>query len=138
MKDSATFEGGTWDFVTTWVMAGYPHLQIEHTYEIEDVVDLQLMGLDLSGNYTLLIDIDASDTPNWNGGEGVNPIGESGNPFTGTLSGNYKSIDGLVINRPTEDYVGLIISEQPQSHHENYYKYWDTLKNYGKKDRDKI
>lgn len=32
-----------------------------------------------------------------------------------------------------EDYVGLIISEQPQSHHENYFKYWDTLKNYEKR-----
>jgi hypothetical protein len=32
-----------------------------------------------------------------------------------------------------EDYVSLIISEQPQNEHENYYKYWDTLKNYEKR-----
>jgi PKD repeat protein len=44
--------------------------------------------------------IDASDTQNWNGGEGFSPIGIDGAVFTGTYNGNYNSISDLYINRP--------------------------------------
>lgn len=30
-------------------------------------------------------------------------------------------------------YVQLLIQEQPQNQHDNFYKYWETLKNYDKK-----
>ena len=53
-------------------------------------------------------DIDASDTQNWNGGEGWSPIGNSTVKFSGNYNGQKNSIDGLYINRPTFDNVGLM------------------------------
>jgi len=53
-------------------------------------------------------DIDATDTINWNEGEGFSPIGTSVyHPFTGTYNGQDHIIDGLFINRPTSDNQGL-------------------------------
>ena len=57
-------------------------------------------------------DIDASETQNWNGGEGFSPIGwysnpMSNNPFKGIYEGGYHIIDGLFINRADTDRIGL-------------------------------
>ncbi len=57
-------------------------------------------------------DIDASDTQNWNGGDGFSPIGihDYGYdeiPFQGTYNGGYHYIDGLYINGPYHDIIGL-------------------------------
>ncbi|MFC1576119.1 DUF2341 domain-containing protein [Candidatus Omnitrophota bacterium] len=78
-------------------MAGYPHLQIEHTYNITDVIELQMMTIDLAGYYTLANNIDASDTVNWNGGAGFAPVGT----FTGTFDGQGHTITALRIDRST-------------------------------------
>ncbi|MBI2426025.1 MAG: PASTA domain-containing protein [Candidatus Hydrogenedentes bacterium] len=79
--------------------------------EINDVEDLQRIGNEtaypLDGQYILINDIDASDTANWNEGLGFEPIGSAVNPFTGTLDGDGFTINGLTINRPAMDYVGL-------------------------------
>jgi len=72
---------------------------------ITDIQDLQDMNNDLSGTYYLANNIDASATVTWNGGAGFDPIG--GN-FTGTLEGNGYNIDGLIISRPSTDYIGVI------------------------------
>ena len=55
----------------------------------------------MNEDYTLGNDIDLSSISNWE------PIGTLANPFTGTLDGNGYKISNLVINRPTEDNVGL-------------------------------
>lgn len=69
-------------------------------------------------HFTLISDIDASDTKNWNiikeDTLGFSPIGDSPNNgfrqkirFTGTFKGNNHTIDGIYINRPDEDFNGL-------------------------------
>ncbi|MCD4819546.1 MAG: hypothetical protein K8S23_12730 [Candidatus Cloacimonetes bacterium] len=53
-------------------------------------------------------DIDASDTQNWNEGEGFSPIGISqSNDFSGSYNGNDHTIDWLYINRYSNYYQGL-------------------------------
>jgi len=80
----------------------------ERPYMIEDVQDLQDMNEDLDAHYALANDIDASETEEWNDGEGFEPIGPERfeNSFTGTLDGRGYEITGLYLNR-TEDYIGL-------------------------------
>ncbi len=74
---------------------------------VSTLEDLRHMQNDLGGEYYLLNDIDASETVNWNGGAGFEPIGTRGNAFQGTFDGNGFKITHLHINRPNEDYVGL-------------------------------
>lgn len=62
--------------------------------------------------YKLMNDIDASATAKWNGGTGFTPIGYYKSPedtvsFCGNFEGNGKTIKGLTINRPEQDFVGL-------------------------------
>ena len=76
---------------------------------VNNVDQLQKISTNLSGQYALGRDIDASETRNWNGGAGFTPIGASYlNPFVGKLDGMNRTISNLYINRPTTDYVGLI------------------------------
>jgi len=58
-------------------------------------------------HYRLGGDIDASNTANWHGGAGFDPIGEYTNQFTGTLDGDGHVVSGLHIDRPTEQNIGL-------------------------------
>ncbi len=82
---------------------------------INDVNKLQSMNSNLSGNYALGRDIDASATKGWSNGAGFAPIGTptglggySGkNQFTGQFDGNDKTISGLYINLPDKKDVGL-------------------------------
>lgn len=92
-----------------WYMAGYPHLTMENTSSITNVVQLQLMNVNLSANYTLANDIDASDTQFWNDGAGFNPIGNltTGIAYLGNFDGQMNHINNLYINRPSEDGIGL-------------------------------
>ena len=79
-------------------------------YIITTVGELQWMKNDLSASacYVLGNDINASDTKNWNGGEGFEPIGMHPSQFRGKFDGKGYTINGLYINRPTTNYVGLI------------------------------
>jgi len=84
--------------------------------EIEDWHDLDEVRDELDGNYVLKNDLDGQtdgydslvDTE-----DGFEPIGikadnfENDRPFTGTFDGQDNVIDGLIINRPDEDGVGL-------------------------------
>jgi len=79
-------------------------------YEVESVGQLQCIkkqGLD--ANYTLVSDIDASGTEEWNDGAGFEPIGEfdetRDTEFNGTFDGNGHRITSLTIERKA--YVGL-------------------------------
>ena len=72
---------------------------------VTDVDELEAMGDDLDLYYELGNDIDASATASWP--EGFDPIGSLGEPFTGALFGQGHTIEGLEIDRPDEDAVGL-------------------------------
>lgn len=69
--------------------------------------DLQGMAGNVSGNYALGADIDASSTALWNDGAGFAPP-NSPNGFSGRLDGLGHVISDLTINRPSTDDVGLI------------------------------
>jgi trimeric autotransporter adhesin len=73
---------------------------------INSITDIQSMAI--GGLYALGANVDASATASWNGGLGFNPIGTSAVKFTGILDGLGHSINGLTINRPSQDYVGLL------------------------------
>jgi uncharacterized repeat protein (TIGR01451 family) len=75
--------------------------------EIDSLEDLQAMQANLSEEYRLVADIDASATANWNDGAGFDPVGTEDSPFTGTVDGGGHVIRGLFINRPTQNLVGL-------------------------------
>jgi hypothetical protein len=82
-------------------------------YQVTDCCQLQAIGNDttsLSKSYILMNDIQCLVSETWNSGAGFRPIGTgttTATAFTGTFSGNKKSIFNLRINRPTQDYVGL-------------------------------
>jgi len=81
---------------------------------INTVYDLQNIQNNLSGIYAMGNDIDASGTATWNGGAGFNPVGSGkvettglNAEFNGQFDGLSHTITGLIINRPSTDYVGL-------------------------------
>nr|WP_256701715.1 YDG domain-containing protein [Burkholderia sp. SRS-W-2-2016] len=59
--------------------------------------DLQGINGNLSGNYALGSDIDATATSGWNSGAGFTPIGNGGQ-FSGTFDGLGHAVKGLTIN----------------------------------------
>lgn len=71
---------------------------------IQNVEQLQAMRDDVTANYLLGNHIDASATVSWNGGAGFDPIAP---PYTGNFDGLGHIIDGLTINRPEKNDVGL-------------------------------
>ncbi|WP_193317461.1 YDG domain-containing protein [Janthinobacterium violaceinigrum] len=68
--------------------------------------DVQGMQGNLSGNYVLGSNIDASATGSWDIGKGFVPIGSAVTPFTGKFDGLGHELYGLTINRP-EMPVGM-------------------------------
>lgn len=79
-------------------------------YALADIYGVQGIGSSadmLTKSYQLANDIDASGTVNWNSGAGFKPIGDSSTNYTGTFDGLNHVIDGLTINRDSEEYVGL-------------------------------
>ncbi len=118
MMDIATFTDAGWDINNIWYLRpdGTEYIaltwQMEVSYIISDVWELDLVRLDLSGDYVLASDIDANETSGWNGGDGWSPIGSgpwdaTENHFTGTFDGGNHNISGLYINRSDGDYVGF-------------------------------
>jgi filamentous hemagglutinin family protein len=77
-------------------------------YQLADIYGVQGMGSMPDQSYRLANDVNASATVNWNAGAGFVPIGNLGTAFTGTFEGMNHTISGLVINRPTENNVGLL------------------------------
>ncbi len=74
---------------------------------ISSCTELQAMNNNLAEHYQLSSNTDCSATSSWNAGEGLEPIGSSAAPFAGTFDGQGYEISGLLINRPTMNYVGL-------------------------------
>ena len=80
----------------------------EDPYVVTDLAELQAIEEDLSANYVLESNIDASETSNWNKRLGFDPIGpNTSSPFRGTLDGQGHVITGLSITRVSKDNVGL-------------------------------
>ena len=81
---------------------------LENKILIYDIAGLQAMNDDLTADYALMADIDASGTSSWNGGAGFEPIGKTaGTSFYGTLNGRNHTIAGLFVDRPTTVGCGL-------------------------------
>lgn len=76
-------------------------------YEISHVYELQGVSQNLDAHYALTDDVDASETKNWNDGDGFDPIGDDGDEFTGIFDGDGYEIADLTIDRSAEYYVGL-------------------------------
>ncbi|MBN2829358.1 MAG: T9SS type A sorting domain-containing protein [Candidatus Cloacimonetes bacterium] len=57
--------------------------------------------------YQQTADINASDTQNWNDGQGFSPIGNDVIEFTGFYNGQNHTITDLYINRPDNDFIAL-------------------------------
>lgn len=81
---------------------------------VASLSQLQGIGGGLDGHYALGRDIDASATAGWNpdgsgGFSGFSPIGTNDGSlgFSGVFDGLGHTIDGLTINRPATDNVGL-------------------------------
>ncbi|WP_268236233.1 beta strand repeat-containing protein, partial [Halopseudomonas oceani] len=74
---------------------------------IQNVEQLQAMRNNLSANYLLGNNIDATATASWNGGAGFVPVGNATYAYTGVFDGLGYSINGLTINRPNTNNVGL-------------------------------
>jgi filamentous hemagglutinin family protein len=70
------------------------------------VTGSDLQGMDTITKYALGSDIDAQATSGWTGG--FKPIGIQADQFTGQLMGLGHTISNLTINRPAQDYVGLL------------------------------
>jgi hypothetical protein len=74
---------------------------VDYILEINSLTDLQNLS-DNSNDWDeyviLTAGIDASNSSTWNGGAGINPIGNSSTKFTGTFDGNNHVISNLFIN----------------------------------------
>ena len=89
---------------------------LEDPFQVSNVTELQYMNMDLAANYTLVNDINASETRQWNDGKGFSPVlnnidsGDfyfNGTPFTGSFDGQGYTISNLYINRSSESHIGL-------------------------------
>ncbi len=84
----------------------------ESPYLITNASELQAMEDDLGAHYRLDENIDASETEEWNGGDGFDPVGvlsyQGGSAFEGEFDGDGHEIRGLTVDRDTsEDGEGL-------------------------------
>ncbi|MDO3387655.1 MBG domain-containing protein [Gilvimarinus sp. SDUM040013] len=120
--NQASYEvvGQELDFTNDWFIAeGSSRPMLRAFLDGGNISNLyQLQGMAASVNdgaatsYTLLNNIDASATSStdnadvW-GGRGFAPVGHSTAFFNGSLDGQGFVIEGLTIDRPDQDYVGL-------------------------------
>ena len=82
-------------------------------FQIADIYELQDMSTDLTAHYILINDIDASETsaPSWiHTPDGLDPIGDSGTPFTGSLDGQNFIIIDLFIDSFIVPPINVIIA----------------------------
>src|SRR3989339_1832908 len=77
-------------------------------YQISTCVQLQDMQSYLASYFVLTVDFDCNATSGWNACAGFVPVGTSYFvPFAGGFNGANFTIDGLYINLPATDNVGL-------------------------------
>ena len=82
---------------------------VEDPYQIASISQLQSINENeyLDKHFIQVNDIDASETSQWNFGEGFQPIGDLINRFKGTYDGDNYVINDLTINKPEENFIGL-------------------------------
>uniref|UniRef100_UPI00261E7F55 beta strand repeat-containing protein n=1 Tax=Janthinobacterium sp. TaxID=1871054 RepID=UPI00261E7F55 len=123
-----TLDGGAWQQNSASLPAFYAHdfnlqngsfLRVQggdgssaSPYRIADIYGLQgINTLDMSNNYVLAANIDASGTANWNQGAGFSSIANGDVPgYAGTFDGAGHVISGLMVNTanlPGTSGVGL-------------------------------
>lgn len=79
-------------------------------YQIANLANLSWISdseTEWSKHFQLTDNIDATPSITWNDSLGFSPIGNSSTKFTGSLDGQNYSINGLTINQPQSDYIGL-------------------------------
>ncbi|MDB4334858.1 T9SS type A sorting domain-containing protein [bacterium] len=79
-------------------------------YKIASLDDLKLLSEISSiwdSCFIQTAHIDASVTITWNSGAGFSPIGNETTKFTGSYNGQGYNINGLMINRPSTNYIGF-------------------------------
>jgi hypothetical protein len=98
------------------VMGGCLFFPSSQNLEIQDWYDLDAVRDNLSGQHTLMNDLDSTTagyeelaSPTANGGKGWQPIGTGDTSFKGTFDGQGYEIRDLFINRPDEDFVGGLL-----------------------------
>jgi hypothetical protein len=76
---------------------------------ISTLEELDAIRNDLSGDYILVNDIDASPTAlaSYNNGQGWEPVGDATTPFNGSINGNGFEINTLLIDREDSLDIGL-------------------------------
>jgi len=101
--------------ITIALIAGMAGCDDSQSLEIQTWYDLDAVRDNLTGNHTLMNDLDSTTagyeelaSPTANQGKGWQPIGDSQDPFRGMLDGQGYRIAGLYINRPSEYHVGLL------------------------------
>lgn len=75
-------------------------------YQVSDVYGLQAIILSPTKYYALSGNIDAATTSNWNNGNGIIPIGNLMNSFSGNFNGQSHTINGFVLAN-FDQYAGL-------------------------------
>ncbi|MCL2718168.1 MAG: hypothetical protein FWE14_05250 [Lachnospiraceae bacterium] len=106
MKNQETF--ADWDFIDIWELedGAFPALKglggaiSMSGIGITTAEELSAIRNNLSGNFYLEADIDLSEIE-WQ------PIGSTTTPFSGIITGNGYTINGLTISLTTQDNVGL-------------------------------
>jgi surface antigen len=110
-SSSGTDTSSAWDFLwrhrtvsPTW-FSNFIHVaQTNPCTLINNVNDLQNINQNLSGNYCLTQDIDASATAQWNGGAGFVPIGYSPASTTNSTVPTYGALVG--VNATPNQFLG--------------------------------
>ena len=86
---------------------------LDDPYQLSSLLDLYILS-ESSTNWAentyfiLTANIDAYRTSSWYGGLGFSPIGNLETPFLGNVDGQEFVISNLTINRPDDDYIGLL------------------------------
>jgi len=99
--------GGNEEVIGSKTVVGAESGESSSVIEVGNLTQLQAMQGDLSAEYKLIRDIDASETETWNNGQGFNPIGDNDVRFTGSFDGQNHTISNLSINRLDDYKVGL-------------------------------
>ena len=79
----------------------------ENPYQVSSINDLNSIRYDLSAYYELTVDLDFTTYTYPDGALGWLPLGDDIERFTGSFDGQDHFINGLMINRPNTDNVGL-------------------------------
>ena len=123
MKDINTYIEAGWNFDFIWsIDSDYPEIDIDFAkqpldtdnngyLDIDDAVAFRWFsesGCCLEQNIELTSNIDLTESMNWNAGLGFMPVGSYTLPFTGRINGNGFTINNLYIDRPNQEYVGMI------------------------------